>query len=115
MLYQLSYARVPSGGGRIRTFVARKRGRFTVCSLWPLGHPTLGDSPRRRSHSSPTDNTPRVVSHAAGCVSVVTCSTFGRASYLSRPQHLSQPRDTPGGVTLAQRRKLTPGLEPGTC
>src|SRR2546427_713065 len=75
MLYQLSYARVPSGGGRIRTFVARKRGRFTVCSLWPLGHPTtkrLGsippnDSPSRTRLVAPTDNAPRV-SWSAGCV-----------------------------------------------
>ena len=27
------------GGGRIRTFEVDD-GRFTVCSLWPLGNPT---------------------------------------------------------------------------
>ena len=29
------------GGGRIRTFEVDD-GRFTVCSLWPLGNPTWG-------------------------------------------------------------------------
>ncbi len=29
------------GGGRIRTFEVDD-GRFTVCSLWPLGNPTTG-------------------------------------------------------------------------
>ena len=29
------------GGGRIRTFEVDD-GRFTVCSLWPLGNPTRG-------------------------------------------------------------------------
>jgi hypothetical protein len=28
------------GGGRIRTFEVCD-GRFTVCSLWPLGNPTM--------------------------------------------------------------------------
>ncbi len=31
------------GGGRIRTFEVDD-GRFTVCSLWPLGNPTRGIS-----------------------------------------------------------------------
>ncbi len=31
------------GGGRIRTFEVDD-GRFTVCSLWPLGNPTGGNS-----------------------------------------------------------------------
>ena len=31
------------GGGRIRTFEVYD-GRFTVCSLWPLGNPTRGNS-----------------------------------------------------------------------
>ena len=31
------------GGGRIRTFEVDD-GRFTVCSLWPLGNPTKGNS-----------------------------------------------------------------------
>ena len=30
------------GGGRIRTFEVDD-GRFTVCSLWPLGNPTTGE------------------------------------------------------------------------
>ena len=30
------------GGGRIRTFEVDD-GRFTVCSLWPLGNPTRGN------------------------------------------------------------------------
>src|SRR3954453_15465531 len=40
-----------SGGGRIRTFEVRD-DRFTVCSLWPLGNPSLEPSrepPRRIS------------------------------------------------------------------
>src|SRR6185369_207566 len=37
-LYQLSYSRTQNGGeGRIRTFEGIA-GRFTVCSLWPLGN-----------------------------------------------------------------------------
>ena len=38
-LYQLSYSRVMKSGGegRIRTFEGIA-GRFTVCSLWPLGN-----------------------------------------------------------------------------
>ncbi len=41
----LNYTRTNSlltlygGGGRIRTFEGRA-GRFTVCSLWPLGNPS---------------------------------------------------------------------------
>ena len=31
------------GGGRIRTFEVDD-GRFTVCSLWPLGNPTRGNA-----------------------------------------------------------------------
>src|SRR5918995_24633 len=38
-LYQLSYSRKTKNGGegRIRTFEGIA-GRFTVCSLWPLGY-----------------------------------------------------------------------------
>ena len=35
--------RSDGGGGRIRTFEVDD-GRFTVCSLWPLGNPTRGNS-----------------------------------------------------------------------
>ncbi len=35
--------RSDGGGGRIRTFEVDD-GRFTVCSLWPLGNPTGGNS-----------------------------------------------------------------------
>ena len=35
------YQRSDGGGGRIRTFEVDD-GRFTVCSLWPLGNPTTG-------------------------------------------------------------------------
>src|ERR671923_2933814 len=41
-LYQLSYSRENGGEGRIRTFEGIA-GRFTVCSLWPLGN--LSSSP----------------------------------------------------------------------
>jgi hypothetical protein len=43
-LYQLSYSRKTKNGGegRIRTFEGIA-GRFTVCSLWPLGN--LSSSP----------------------------------------------------------------------
>src|SRR5919107_1341181 len=39
VLYRLSYRGIfcLCGGGRIRTSVG-EAGRFTVCSLWPLGH-----------------------------------------------------------------------------
>src|SRR5215203_2609924 len=45
VLYQLSYRGIfrLCGGGRIRTSVG-EAGRFTVCSLWPLGH-TPGYAP----------------------------------------------------------------------
>src|SRR5207247_2877207 len=101
MLYQLSYARVPSGGGRIRTFVARKRGRFTVCSLWPLGHPTTPMLRAPRSLPgprlpSPTDNAPRVP-RSAGCAGSPDRvpppdNDFGKPSILFRAYEVSQPR-----------------------
>ncbi len=31
--------KINGGGGRIRTFEG-SAGRFTICSLWPLGNPT---------------------------------------------------------------------------
>jgi hypothetical protein len=40
MLYQLSYARVAEWWGKDSNLRRRMAGRFTVCSLWPLGHPT---------------------------------------------------------------------------
>src|SRR5215211_7249445 len=45
VLYRLSYRGIfcVRGGGRIRTSVG-EAGRFTVCSLWPLGH-TPGHAP----------------------------------------------------------------------
>src|SRR5215204_5407498 len=45
VLYRLSYRGIfrLCGGGRIRTSVG-EAGRFTVCSLWPLGH-TPGHAP----------------------------------------------------------------------
>ena len=45
VLYRLSYRGIFffRGGGRIRTSVG-EAGRFTVCSLWPLGH-TPGHAP----------------------------------------------------------------------
>ncbi len=41
--HQVNYIAVVNngGGGRIRTFEVDD-GRFTVCSLWPLGNPTTG-------------------------------------------------------------------------
>ena len=44
------------GGGRIRTSEGFA-DRFTVCSLWPLGNPTMGVywSQRRDSNPRPTD------------------------------------------------------------
>ncbi len=33
--------KISGGGGRIRTFEG-SAGRFTICSLWPLGNPTTG-------------------------------------------------------------------------
>ena len=43
MAYRGCYIAVAKngGGGRIRTFEVDD-GRFTVCSLWPLGNPTTG-------------------------------------------------------------------------
>src|SRR5215204_4829267 len=52
VLYRLSYRGIFSsrGGGRIRTSVG-EAGRFTVCSLWPLGHTPPGTprGPRRET------------------------------------------------------------------
>ena len=39
MLYHLSYSRQMVEGDGFEPS-KRKRGRFTVCSLWPLGHPS---------------------------------------------------------------------------
>jgi hypothetical protein len=53
VLYRLSYRGIfcYRGGGRIRTSVG-EAGRFTVCSLWPLGH-TPG-TPPQHSAERPT-------------------------------------------------------------
>ena len=40
LLRPRSWRREDGGGGRIRTFEVSD-GRFTVCSLWPLGNPTI--------------------------------------------------------------------------
>ena len=37
--YQLLHPAINGGGRRIRTFEVED-GRFTVCSLWPLGNPS---------------------------------------------------------------------------
>ena len=62
MLYQLSYARAPSGGGRIRTFVGVKPADLQSA---PFGR--SGTPPSQRLGSllgprfpGPTDNAPRV-------------------------------------------------------
>ncbi len=39
--FQIQTLTENGGGGRIRTFEVDD-GRFTVCSLWPLGNPTTG-------------------------------------------------------------------------
>src|SRR2546425_13100558 len=76
MLYQLSYARAPAlratkWWGKDSNLRSAKRGRFTVCSLWPLGHPTA-PSPLETS----PDNRPRV-SLRAGFVGSSNSSFFG--------------------------------------
>ena len=38
--YQLLHPAIDGGGRRIRTFEVED-GRFTVCSLWPLGNPSI--------------------------------------------------------------------------
>ena len=38
--YQLLHPAINGGGRRIRTFEVED-GRFTVCSLWPLGNPSI--------------------------------------------------------------------------
>ena len=59
MLYQLSYARAPSGGGRIRTFVGCRR---QIYSLLPLA-----TRAPHRALLGPSDDAPRV-RNSAGCV-----------------------------------------------
>src|SRR5512139_3989537 len=51
-LYQLSYSRKIGGEGRIRTFEGIA-GRFTVCSLWPLGN-LSSTPPRNKFLAAPT-------------------------------------------------------------
>src|SRR6185295_5352539 len=51
-LYQLSYSRKIGGEGRIRTFEGIA-GRFTVCSLWPLGN--LSSTPPQKQISRRTN------------------------------------------------------------
>src|SRR5437899_3026516 len=60
MLYQLSYARAPGEWwGKDSNLRSAKRGRFTVCSLWPLGHPTTPALRAPRSlHQSPVPQPP---------------------------------------------------------
>jgi hypothetical protein len=55
-LLHRTYQRENGGGGRIRTSEGFA-DRFTVCSLWPLGNPTiwLHWSQRRDSNPRPTD------------------------------------------------------------
>ena len=54
MLYQLSYARAPlEWWGKDSNLRSAKRGRFTVCSLWPLGHPTAPNSPPPSRQQTP--------------------------------------------------------------
>ena len=75
MLYQLSYARAPDGGGRIRTFVGCRR---QIYSLLPLAtraphQPAalVSSFPPNRvelPHSTPTDNAPRVPKARGVCV-----------------------------------------------
>src|SRR2546423_15069326 len=97
MLYQLSYARAPSGGGRIRTLVGCRRQIYSLLPLATRAPPHAG---RRAPRSpppipDPTDNAPRV-SHGAGCVG-------------------SSGLETRGGPTPLRQRELTKGLEPLAC
>src|SRR5215210_1130982 len=89
VLYRLSYRGIfrLCGGGRIRTSVG-EAGRFTVCSLWPLGHtpghapaalcgaPEYGskryrlfNEPERASNQSPgRDSNPRPAAYKAAAL-----------------------------------------------
>ena len=104
-LYQLSYSRddcpvqlhathrsTAHGGGRIRTFEGVNAGRFTVCSRWPLGHPTgsllahrplrdaLIDAPDRADGENRTRN--RLITNQVLC----------QLSYVSRRPFLRETR-----------------------
>src|SRR5207245_9594511 len=71
MLYQLSYARAPNGGGRIRTFVARCAADLQSAPFGRSGTPPVSRNrdvpplhPRRPVtdlvNPTPTDDAPRV-------------------------------------------------------
>src|SRR6059036_1982379 len=60
MLYQLSYARAPSGGGRIRTFVGCRR---QIYSLLPLA-----TRAPHRALLGPSDDAPRVREARGVCI-----------------------------------------------
>src|SRR3989475_10420582 len=92
MLYQLSYARARPRAtkwwGKDSNLRSAKRGRFTVCSLWPLGHPTAPSPPPSPPPLPPT-----------------------------LPLTTDPPRRWRGGCLflLLFRRELPTGLEPLTC
>ena len=46
MLYQLSYSRYRMVEGEGFEPSKANAGRFTVCSLWPLGYPSTRDASR---------------------------------------------------------------------
>src|SRR2546426_7429292 len=94
MLYQLSYARAPhEWWGKDSNLRRREAGRFTVCSLWPLGHPTRPVAPRIAvaAPSPPTDKAPRSFAWSRGAPNCHHKSTLGLALYLIGAQELSQP------------------------
>ena len=47
---QIKHSVFFGGWGWIRTTVG-KAGRFTVCSHWPLGHPSIGAGDRNRTYN----------------------------------------------------------------
>lgn len=69
--YQLLHPAMNGGGRRIRTFEVED-GRFTVCSLWPLGNPSKnnGAGDRNWTHNL-----------------LITSQLLYRLSYASIPQH----------------------------
>ena len=53
MLYQLSYSRVIWWRGKDSNLRSAMRGRFTVCSRWPLGYPSSVSSRQGMLSSAP--------------------------------------------------------------
>src|ERR687890_2191170 len=132
VLYRLSYRGIFffHGGGRIRTSVG-EAGRFTVCSLWPLGHtpghppaalcraPDYGSKRHRLFNRSQTpqdqspgrDSNPRPAAYKAAALPLSYPGATPQASRRTlRPCGLRSSARFGLRPTLVSTLRLTPSL-----